>query len=43
MQVLEQRRETGKDILASVAPPSNDGRDFDLYTGTSMSSPHVNR
>ena len=31
----------GQDILASVAPPGNSGRDFDLYSGTSMSSPHV--
>ena len=31
----------GQDILASVAPPANRGRDFDLYSGTSMSAPHV--
>lgn len=31
----------GQDILASVAPPNNAGRDFDMYSGTSMSSPHV--
>jgi subtilisin family serine protease len=31
----------GQDVLASVAPPGNNGRDFDLYSGTSMSSPHV--
>ena len=31
----------GQDILAAVAPPDNAGRDFDLYSGTSMSSPHV--
>ncbi len=31
----------GQDILAAVAPPGNRGRDFDLYSGTSMSSPHV--
>ena len=31
----------GQDILAAVAPPGNHGRDFDLYSGTSMSSPHV--
>jgi hypothetical protein len=31
----------GVDILAAVAPPSNAGRLFDLYSGTSMSSPHV--
>ena len=31
----------GEDILAAVAPEGNFGRDFDLYSGTSMSSPHV--
>jgi hypothetical protein len=31
----------GQDILAGVAPPNNAGRLFDLYSGTSMSSPHV--
>lgn len=31
----------GQDILAAVAPPGNAGRDFDLYSGTSMSSPYV--
>jgi hypothetical protein len=31
----------GQDILAGVAPPGNHGRLFDLYSGTSMSSPHV--
>lgn len=31
----------GQDILAAVAPPGNAGRDFNLYSGTSMSSPHV--
>ena len=31
----------GQDIVASVAPPGNDGKDFDVYSGTSMSSPHV--
>ena len=31
----------GQDILAAVAPPGNNGRDFDIYSGTSMSSPHV--
>nr|WP_231402684.1 S8 family serine peptidase [Caenimonas aquaedulcis] len=31
----------GNDILAAVAPPGNSGRSFDLYSGTSMSSPHV--
>jgi subtilisin family serine protease len=31
----------GQDILAGVAPPNNNGKLFDLYSGTSMSSPHV--
>ena len=31
----------GQDILAAVAPPANAGRDFNLLSGTSMSSPHV--
>ena len=31
----------GQDVLAAVAPPGNEGRDFDLYSGTSMASPHV--
>jgi len=31
----------GQDILAAVAPPGNAGRAFNLYSGTSMSSPHV--
>ncbi|MES2994292.1 MAG: S8 family peptidase [Pseudomonadota bacterium] len=31
----------GQDILAGVAPPNNGGKLFDLYSGTSMSSPHV--
>ena len=31
----------GVDILAAVAPPGNSGKDFDIYSGTSMSSPHV--
>jgi len=31
----------GQDILAAVAPPGNGGRLFDLFSGTSMSTPHV--
>lgn len=31
----------GVSVLAAVAPPSNDGRDYDLYSGTSMSAPHI--
>jgi hypothetical protein len=31
----------GQDILAAVAPPGNGGMLFNLYSGTSMSSPHV--
>lgn len=31
----------GQSILAGVAPPGNSGRLFDIYSGTSMSSPHV--
>jgi subtilisin family serine protease len=31
----------GVDILAAVAPPGNGGLDFNLYSGTSMSAPHV--
>ena len=31
----------GQDVLAAVAPPGNGGSKFDLYSGTSMSSPHV--
>jgi subtilisin family serine protease len=31
----------GQDIVAGVAPPANHGRLFDVYSGTSMSSPHV--
>jgi Subtilase family/Fibronectin type-III domain/Peptidase inhibitor I9/PA domain len=31
----------GQDVLAGVAPPGNSGRLFDLYSGTSMSSPHI--
>lgn len=31
----------GVSVLAAVAPPSGEDRDFDLYSGTSMASPHV--
>jgi subtilisin family serine protease len=31
----------GVDILAAVAPPGNNGRSFDFYSGTSMASPHI--
>jgi hypothetical protein len=31
----------GASVLAAVAPPTNSGRNFDLYSGTSMSSPHI--
>lgn len=31
----------GVDVLAAVVPPSNSGREYDLYSGTSMSSPHI--
>ena len=31
----------GQDILAGVAPPGNNGRLFDVFSGTSMSSPHI--
>lgn len=31
----------GSDVIASVAPPGNDGKNFDAYSGTSMSAPHV--
>lgn len=31
----------GVDVLAAVAPEDNRGHDFDIYSGTSMSSPHV--
>ncbi|WP_246001991.1 S8 family peptidase [Allorhizocola rhizosphaerae] len=31
----------GVDVIAAVAPPGNDGKDFDAYSGTSMSSPHI--
>lgn len=31
----------GVSVIAAVAPPSNFGRNWDVYSGTSMSSPHV--
>ncbi len=31
----------GQDILAAVSPASSGGLEFNLYSGTSMSSPHV--
>jgi len=31
----------GQDIVAAVAPPGNGGFNFNVYSGTSMSSPHV--
>jgi hypothetical protein len=31
----------GVDVLAAVAPPGNGGLSFNLYSGTSMSAPHV--
>ncbi len=31
----------GQDILAAVSPVGNHGREFDVYSGTSMSAPHV--
>ena len=31
----------GQDIVAAVAPPGNGGLSFNVYSGTSMSSPHV--
>jgi len=31
----------GVSVIAAVAPPSNSGRNWDFYSGTSMSSPHV--
>lgn len=31
----------GVSVLAAVAPPSNHNRKFDLYSGTSMSAPHI--
>ncbi len=31
----------GVDVLAAVAPEGNAGHEFDIYSGTSMSSPHI--
>jgi subtilisin family serine protease len=31
----------GQDIVAAVAPPANHGLSFNVYSGTSMSAPHV--
>ncbi|MDF1604336.1 S8 family serine peptidase [Nocardioides sp. YIM 152315] len=31
----------GVSVLAAVSPPSNSGRRYDLYSGTSMASPHI--
>jgi subtilisin family serine protease len=31
----------GVDVVAAVAPPSNHGRSWEFYSGTSMSSPHI--
>ncbi|GIH20650.1 hypothetical protein Raf01_88220 [Rugosimonospora africana] len=31
----------GSDIVASVSPPGNFGRQFDAYSGTSMATPYV--
>ena len=31
----------GVSVIAAVAPPAHGGRDFDVLSGTSMSSPHV--
>ncbi len=31
----------GVDVVAPVAPPGNNGRTWDAYSGTSMSSPHI--
>ena len=34
-------RRPGVDVLAAVAPPGQRGREFDLFSGTSMSAPHI--
>ncbi|GAB2961325.1 hypothetical protein GCM10027280_57670 [Micromonospora polyrhachis] len=31
----------GVAILAAVAPPGNEGKNFDFYSGTSMAAPHI--
>jgi subtilisin family serine protease len=31
----------GVNVLAAVAPPSNDGHSFAFYSGTSMAAPHI--
>lgn len=31
----------GVSVLAAVSPPTNKGRRYDLYSGTSMSAPHI--
>lgn len=31
----------GVSVLAAVAPPTNHGRDYDFYSGTSMAAPHI--
>jgi hypothetical protein len=31
----------GQDILAAVSPVGTGGRDFDLFSGTSMATPHI--
>lgn len=31
----------GVDVVAAVAPPGNNGNNFDAYSGTSMSAPHI--
>ncbi|WP_218917357.1 S8 family peptidase [Luteipulveratus mongoliensis] len=31
----------GSGVIAAVAPPGNNGNNFDAYSGTSMSAPHI--